>query len=92
MTQIAIVVYPGFTALDFHTFHPGGRLGAKLKFVGQIMHTGAEIPLVPLEPVVVRARDGLDLVCYLSRPRDAKARCTLATVFCRRAGCKGLST
>ena len=27
---------------------PGGRLGAKLKFVGQIMHTGAEIPLVPL--------------------------------------------
>jgi dipeptidyl aminopeptidase/acylaminoacyl peptidase len=28
-------------------------------------------PLVPLEPVVVRARDGLSLVCYLSRPRGA---------------------
>ncbi len=28
-------------------------------------------PLVPLEPVVVTARDGLKLVCYLSRPRDA---------------------
>jgi dipeptidyl aminopeptidase/acylaminoacyl peptidase len=30
-----------------------------------------DVPLVPLEPVVVRARDGLDLVCYLSRPREA---------------------
>src|SRR5919204_1705365 len=26
-------------------------------------------PLVPMEPVVIRARDGLELVCYLSRPR-----------------------
>jgi dipeptidyl aminopeptidase/acylaminoacyl peptidase len=28
-------------------------------------------PLVPMEPVTIRARDGLDLVSYLSRPRDA---------------------
>jgi dipeptidyl aminopeptidase/acylaminoacyl peptidase len=28
-------------------------------------------PLVPMEPVVIRARDGLDLVCYLSRPRGS---------------------
>src|SRR5205809_2203655 len=28
-----------------------------------------DAPLVPMEPVVVRARDGLELVCYLSRPR-----------------------
>jgi dipeptidyl aminopeptidase/acylaminoacyl peptidase len=28
-------------------------------------------PLVPMEPVIVRARDGLPLVCYLSRPRGA---------------------
>src|SRR5262245_12585402 len=27
-------------------------------------------PLVPMEPVVLRTRDGLPLVCYLSRPRD----------------------
>src|SRR5271169_2364669 len=26
---------------------------------------------VPMEPVIIRARDGLELVCYLSRPRDA---------------------
>src|SRR5262245_14183806 len=35
----------GFTAVDFSRFHPGGRLGAMLKFVRDIMHTGSEIPL-----------------------------------------------
>jgi dipeptidyl aminopeptidase/acylaminoacyl peptidase len=30
------------------------------------------VPLAPMQPVLVRARDGLELVCYLSRPRDAK--------------------
>jgi dipeptidyl aminopeptidase/acylaminoacyl peptidase len=29
------------------------------------------LPLVPMQPLVVKARDGLELVCYLSRPRDA---------------------
>src|SRR5437867_3226542 len=38
----------GFTAIDFGRFHPGGRLGAKLKFVRDIMHTGAELPLCPI--------------------------------------------
>jgi dipeptidyl aminopeptidase/acylaminoacyl peptidase len=28
------------------------------------------LPLVPMEPLVVRSRDGLDLVCYLSRPHE----------------------
>ncbi len=32
-----------------------------------------EAPLVPMQPQVIRSRDGLDLVCYLSRPRDAQA-------------------
>jgi dipeptidyl aminopeptidase/acylaminoacyl peptidase len=30
------------------------------------------LPFVPMEPVIIRARDGLELVCYLSRPRDAQ--------------------
>src|SRR5712691_1183730 len=42
---IALLERRGFTALDFHTFHPGGKLGAMLKFVRDIMHTGDEIPL-----------------------------------------------
>ena len=42
---IALLESRGFTALDFRVFHPGGRLGAMLKFVRDIMHTGNEIPL-----------------------------------------------
>ncbi|GAB0117342.1 KpsF/GutQ family sugar-phosphate isomerase [Acidisoma sp. 7E03] len=36
----------GFTASDFQRFHPGGKLGARLLTVGQIMHTGTELPVV----------------------------------------------
>src|SRR3954453_17608411 len=45
---VALLESRGFTALDFGRFHPGGRLGAMLKLVRDIMHTGAEIPLAPL--------------------------------------------
>jgi arabinose-5-phosphate isomerase len=45
---IALLESRGFTALDFRVFHPGGRLGALLKFVRDIMHTGNEIPLAHL--------------------------------------------
>ena len=44
------------------------------------------VPLVPLEPVVVRARDGFDLVCYLSRPRDATPGKPLPMVLCVHGG------
>ncbi|MFQ5520529.1 MAG: S9 family peptidase, partial [Candidatus Methylomirabilia bacterium] len=30
-----------------------------------------DMPLVPMHPVVVRSRDGLDLVCYLTLPKEA---------------------
>jgi arabinose-5-phosphate isomerase len=43
---IALLESRGFTALDFRVFHPGGRLGAMLQFVGTVMHTGSAIPLV----------------------------------------------
>jgi arabinose-5-phosphate isomerase len=42
---IALLESRGFTAIDFSRFHPGGRLGAMLKFVRDIMHTGSDIPL-----------------------------------------------
>jgi arabinose-5-phosphate isomerase len=45
---IALLESRGFTALDFRVFHPGGRLGALLKFVRDIMHIGNEIPLARL--------------------------------------------
>jgi arabinose-5-phosphate isomerase len=43
---VALLEYRGFTALDFRTFHPGGRLGANLKHVSDIMHTGERLPLI----------------------------------------------
>jgi arabinose-5-phosphate isomerase len=42
---VALLERRGFTALDFGKLHPGGRLGAMLKFVRNLMHTGDAIPL-----------------------------------------------
>ncbi|MEO1794596.1 MAG: CBS domain-containing protein, partial [Pseudomonadota bacterium] len=36
----------GFTAHDFKVFHPGGSLGAQLRNVADLMHTGDAMPLV----------------------------------------------
>ena len=35
----------GFTAADFRVFHPGGKLGARLQRVRDLMHDKAELPL-----------------------------------------------
>jgi arabinose-5-phosphate isomerase len=43
---IALLEAHGFTAGDFHTFHPGGTLGASLTHVGDIMHSGEALPVV----------------------------------------------
>jgi arabinose-5-phosphate isomerase len=45
---IALLESRGFTALKFAELHPGGRLGAMLKFVRDIMHTGDRIPLAAI--------------------------------------------
>src|SRR5262245_14895999 len=45
---VALLESRGFTALEFAKFHPGGKLGAMLKAVRDIMHTGDEIPLKPV--------------------------------------------
>ncbi len=45
---IALLESHGFTAVDFGLLHPGGKLGALLKTVGDLMHTGAAMPLAPL--------------------------------------------
>ncbi len=39
----------GFTEQDFRDFHPGGNLGDMLRTLGEIMHAGAELPLVAPE-------------------------------------------
>jgi len=42
---VALLETRGFSASDFKTFHPGGKLGASLMHVGEIMHTGDRLPL-----------------------------------------------
>jgi arabinose-5-phosphate isomerase len=44
---IALLESRGFTALDFRALHPGGRLGALITHIRDLMHTGAEMPLKP---------------------------------------------
>lgn len=45
---IALLEGRGFTSTDFSMLHPGGKLGAMLKYVRDLMHTGASVPLKPL--------------------------------------------
>ncbi|MGK2923440.1 MAG: KpsF/GutQ family sugar-phosphate isomerase [Methyloceanibacter sp.] len=52
---IALLESKGFTALDFGVLHPGGQLGAKLKFVGDLMHGGENLPLTPADTVMSEA-------------------------------------
>jgi len=52
---IALLESKGFTALDFGVLHPGGQLGAKLKFVSDLMHHGESLPLTPAETVMSEA-------------------------------------
>ena len=42
---MALLEDKGFSAHDFKTFHPGGKLGAQLKHVRDIMHPREELPL-----------------------------------------------
>ncbi len=41
---MALLEARGFSAADFRNFHPGGRLGAKLVTVSDLMVTGEDVP------------------------------------------------
>ena len=42
---VALLERRDFTPSDFKNFHPGGKLGASLSQVKDVMHKGAELPL-----------------------------------------------
>jgi arabinose-5-phosphate isomerase len=42
---VALLARRGFSASDFRDIHPGGKLGARLKRVRDLMHSGDELPL-----------------------------------------------
>jgi arabinose-5-phosphate isomerase len=43
---VALLEQRGFTPEEFRNFHPGGKLGARLKPVSAIMHRGERLPIV----------------------------------------------
>ncbi|THK34436.1 KpsF/GutQ family sugar-phosphate isomerase [Ensifer sp. MPMI2T] len=43
---IALLERRGFSAEDFKTFHPGGKLGAQLRLVHELAHVAEQVPLL----------------------------------------------
>jgi arabinose-5-phosphate isomerase len=43
---VALMEHRAFTPEHFRAFHPGGKLGAQLSRIGDLMHTGNALPLV----------------------------------------------
>ena len=43
---VALLERRGFGASEFSLYHPGGKLGAALRTVGELMHDGDDLPLV----------------------------------------------
>jgi arabinose-5-phosphate isomerase len=52
---VALLEKRGFTAEHFRVFHPGGKLGARLKLVRDIMHTDERLPVVGIDAHMDRA-------------------------------------
>ncbi len=52
---VALMEARRFTAAAFRDLHPGGRLGARLATVAQLMHRGAEMPLIPQDALMPEA-------------------------------------
>jgi arabinose-5-phosphate isomerase len=52
---IALLEARGFSAADFRNFHPGGRLGAKLVTVADLMASGGDIPTLPESATIAEA-------------------------------------
>lgn len=60
---MALMEVRGFSAEDFHKYHPGGRLGARLLKVRDVMARGGDIP------VVARSTSLLDATIEMTRAR-----------------------
>lgn len=67
---IALLESRGFTPDDFRTFHPGGKLGATLTHLSEIMRTGDAIPVALLgtkmpEAVMTLSQKRVGCVCIV---------------------------
>jgi arabinose-5-phosphate isomerase len=64
---VALMEHRAFTPDDFRGLHPGGRLGARLATVANLMHSGDEVPLIgpaaPMaEALIVMTQKGFGVV------------------------------
>ncbi|KQW50988.1 MULTISPECIES: KpsF/GutQ family sugar-phosphate isomerase [unclassified Ensifer] len=64
---IALLERRGFSAEDFKTFHPGGKLGAQLRHVRELAHAGEQMPLLSVgrpmsEAVIEMSSKGFGVV------------------------------
>ena len=56
---IALLEARGFSARDFHAFHPGGKLGAQLVTVADLMGVGDSVPRVGLGATFAEAIEAI---------------------------------
>jgi arabinose-5-phosphate isomerase len=68
---MTLLVQKGFREEDFAMIHPGGKLGKKLMRVDQLMHGGAEAPVVktdtPMRDVIYEmSSKGLGMTCVVN--------------------------
>lgn len=64
---IALLERRGFSAEDFKTFHPGGKLGAQLRLVQELAHVAEQVPLLAVgrpmsEAVIEMSSKGFGVV------------------------------
>ena len=69
---IALSQEKGLSLKEFARLHPGGRLGAKLTLVGDLMHIGNEVPKVqtstPMDEVIHEiSRMAMGIVCVVEK-------------------------
>ena len=72
---VALLHRRGFTPQDFAVFHPGGKLGSRLLRVEDLMHAGADLPLVDRNASVADAlmeMTGKRLGCVGVRDTDGR--------------------
>ena len=64
---MALLERRGFSAEDFKTFHPGGKLGAQLRLVHELAHVAEQVPLLAVgrpmsEAVIEMSAKGFGVV------------------------------
>jgi arabinose-5-phosphate isomerase len=72
---MTLLVAKGFREEDFAMIHPGGKLGKKLMRVDQLMHGGAEAPVVttdtPMRDVIYEmSSKGLGMTCVVNDTQE----------------------